>query len=84
MVVNMKPSAHTLPSPLVTSDRDWLGGEPCFTGRRVPVKALFDFVKAGHSLAEFLDAYPSVSREHALAVLDLATKAVTRTADAIA
>jgi len=70
----------TLPSPLVTIDRNWLGGEACFTGRRVPVKALFDFVKAGHSLGEFLDAYPSVSREHAIAVLDLATKAIAEPA----
>ena len=76
----MATSAQTVPSPLITVDRDWLGGEPCFTGRRVPVKALFDFVKAGHSLGEFLDAYPSVSREHAVAVLDLATKAIVEPA----
>jgi uncharacterized protein (DUF433 family) len=46
----------------------------------VPVKALFDYLKADHSLDEFLDAYPSVSRRHAIAVIDLATEKVTRTA----
>ena len=70
----------SVPSPAVSIDQNWLGGEPCFAGLRVPVKALFDFVKAGHSLGEFLDAYPSVSREHAIAVLDLATKAIAEPA----
>jgi uncharacterized protein (DUF433 family) len=65
----MNEPAYPLPSPLVTVSSDWLGGEPCFTGRRVPVKALFDFIKDGQSLADFLDAYPSVSREHAIAVI---------------
>ena len=45
----MQDREETLPSPLVTVSPDWLGGEPCFTGRRVPVKALFDYLKAGHS-----------------------------------
>ena len=72
----MEKSQECVPNPPVTVDRNWLGGEPCFTGRRVPVRALFDFVKAGHSISEFLEAYPSVSREHVIAVLDLATKAI--------
>jgi len=67
-----------LPDPLVTISADWLGGEPCFAGRRVPVKALFDYLKAGHSLEGFLDAYPSVSREHAVAVIDLANERVAK------
>jgi uncharacterized protein (DUF433 family) len=67
-----------LPDPLVTVSPGWLGGEPCFTGRRVPVKALFDYIKSDHSLDEFLEAYPSVSRSHAVAVIDLAARLVTR------
>lgn len=58
----MTDTTYTLPSPLVTVSEDWLGGEPCFTGRRVPVKALFDYLKAGHTLEEFLADFPSVSR----------------------
>lgn len=74
----MQSADYPLPDPLVTVSPDWLGGEPCFAGRRVPVKALFDYLKSDHSLDEFLDAYPSVSRAHAVAVIDLATQVVTR------
>ena len=72
----MQEVDYPLPAPLITVSPDWLGGEPCFTGRRVPIKALFDHLKADHSLDEFLDAYPSVSRAHAVAVIDLANRAV--------
>jgi uncharacterized protein (DUF433 family) len=74
----MQEADYPLPGPLVTVSPDWLGGEPCFTGRRVPIKALFDHLKSDHSLEEFLDAYPSVSRAHAVAVIDLATESVAR------
>ena len=73
----MTEMTYPLPTPLVTTSADWLGGEPCFTGRRVAVKALFDYLKAGHTLEEFLGDFPSVSREHAVAVIDLANRAVT-------
>jgi uncharacterized protein (DUF433 family) len=70
--------AYPTPAPLITVSPDWLGGEPCFTGRRVPVQALFDYLAAGDSLETFLEDYPSVSREHAVAVLELAGSAVVR------
>ena len=66
----MQKKDYPLPDPLVTVSPDWLGGEPCFAGRRVAVKALFDYLKSDHSLEEFLEAYPSVSRAHAVAVID--------------
>ena len=72
----MIETTYQLPTPLVTASADWLGGEPCFTGRRVAVKSLFDYLKADHTLEEFLDDFPSVSREHAVAVIDLANRAV--------
>jgi len=78
----MRQADYPLPDPLVTVSPEWLGGEPCFTGRRVQVKALFDLLKADYSLDEFLEAYPSVSREHAVAVIELATKAVATPAAA--
>ncbi|MBV1693134.1 MAG: DUF433 domain-containing protein [Hyphomicrobiales bacterium] len=68
----MSDTSYPLPTPLVTTSADWLGGEPCFTGRRVTVKSLFDYLKAGQTLEEFLSDFPSVSREHAVAVIDLA------------
>ncbi len=55
---------------LITSDREILGGVPVFTGTRVPVKTLFDYLEHGHPLDEFLDDFPTVMREHALAVLE--------------
>jgi len=72
----MSETKYPLPTPLVTTSADWLGGEPCFTGHRVSVKALFDYLKSGHTLEEFLRDFPSVSREHAVAVIDLANRAV--------
>ena len=53
------------------------GGVPVFTGTRVPVKNLFDYLEAGESLDQFLDEFPSVGRETAIAVLEQARKAVT-------
>lgn len=66
----------TLPSPLISSDPQRLGGEPCFTGTRVPVQALLDYVEGGHPLADFLEDFPAVTREHAVAVLELARHAI--------
>jgi len=74
----MHQADYPLPDPLVAVSSNWLGGEPCFTGRRVPIKALFDYLKSDHSLEEFLEAYPSVSRAHAVAVIDLANESVAR------
>ena len=48
------------------------GGTPVFVGTRVPIKTLLDYLKAGDPLDEFLEHFPSVSREHAIAALELA------------
>jgi uncharacterized protein (DUF433 family) len=72
----MSETTYPLPMALVTVSADWLGGEPCFTGRRVAVKALFDYLKAGHALEEFLADFPSVSRDHAVAVIEQANRAL--------
>ena len=47
-------------------------GEPCFRGTRVPVQALFDHLRSGDRLEEFLEGFPDVSQEQAVAVIDLA------------
>jgi uncharacterized protein (DUF433 family) len=57
---------------VVHSDPDILGGTPVFVGTRVPVQALIDYVEGGHSLDEFLNDFPTVSRELALAALEQA------------
>ena len=68
----------TLPIPLISSNPARLGGEPCFTGTRAPVQTLIDYLEGGHPLAEFLEDFPSVTREHAIAVLELARQAILR------
>ena len=57
---------------VIHSDPDILGGTPVFTGTRVPVKTLLDYLEAGDRFDEFLDHFPSVSREQAIAALELA------------
>lgn len=61
---------------VVHSDPEILGGTPVFAGTRVPVKNLFDYLEAGDSLDEFLDSFPSVTREQAIAALEIARKAL--------
>ena len=64
------------PKLIVTIDPQILGGTPVFTGTRVPVKNLFDYLEAGDSLEVFLDAFPSVTREQAVAALEMAREAL--------
>ncbi len=58
----------TIPS-VVHSDPDILGGTPVFIGTRVPVRTLLDYLAAGDTLEEFLDHFPTVSREQAVAAM---------------
>ena len=53
-----------------------MGGELVFVGTRVPVYNLFDYLEAGDSLDEFIEQFPSVGREQAIAALELAKEAV--------
>ncbi len=62
---------------LITIDNDILGGQPVFKGTRVPVESLFDHLEAGVPLDEFLDDFPTVSKEQAVALLDIANKLLT-------
>jgi uncharacterized protein (DUF433 family) len=62
--------------PIVTRDPQVLGGTPVFAGTRLPVKNLFDYLEAGDSLEVFLDAFPSVTREQAVAALEMARDAL--------
>lgn len=65
-----------LPDPLITASPERLGGTPFFAGTRVPVQSLIGYLEAGHPLDQFLDEFPAVSREHAVAVLELAKQAL--------
>jgi uncharacterized protein (DUF433 family) len=57
---------------VVHSDPNILGGTPVFVGTRVPLQALIDYIEGGHSLNEFLDDFPTVTREIAIAALEQA------------
>lgn len=62
---------------LIGIDPDILGGQPVFRGTRVPIETLFDHLEAGISLEEFLDDFPTVSREQVVATLEIANKLMT-------
>ncbi|MEA2235668.1 MAG: hypothetical protein QOC81_392 [Thermoanaerobaculia bacterium] len=57
---------------VVHTDPEIMSGEPVFVGTRVPLYNLFDYLEAGDSLDKFLASFPSVSREQAIAALELA------------
>jgi uncharacterized protein (DUF433 family) len=62
----------------ITIDPETLSGAPVFRGTRVPVAALLDNLAAGLTLDEFLDNFPTVSREQAIQVLDFYKETLTR------
>ncbi len=54
----------------VHSDPEIMGGTPVFVGTRVPLQNLIDYLKGGESLEDFLEAFPTVKREQAIAVIE--------------
>jgi uncharacterized protein (DUF433 family) len=62
---------------LITIDPHILGGQPVFKGTRVPIETLFDHLEAGVSLEEFLDDFPTVTKEQAITALEIANKLLT-------
>ena len=63
-------------SDLITVDPDILGGTPVFKGTRVPVKSLFDYLEASYSLDEFVECFPSVTRDMACRLLERSESAL--------
>ncbi|MEO6721503.1 MAG: DUF433 domain-containing protein [Ferruginibacter sp.] len=61
----------------INIDPETMGGTPVFTGTRVPVQSLFDYIESGETLDEFLDNFPSVNKDLAIQVLDMASKTLT-------
>ena len=59
---------------VVVIDPDIMSGEPCFAGTRVPVRALLDYLEGGDTLDDFLEQYPTVSRQQAIAFLEQASE----------
>jgi uncharacterized protein (DUF433 family) len=67
---------HSDLSRVIHSDPETLGGTPVFVGTRVPAQTLLDYLEGGHPLDEFLEDFPSVAREQAVALLELAKELV--------
>lgn len=65
----------------ITIHPDIQSGAPVFTGTRVPIKCMFDYLRGGQPLDEFLMQFPSVTKEHAIAVLTFFEKSIYNEAD---
>jgi uncharacterized protein (DUF433 family) len=63
-------------SDVIVSDPELMGGTPVFRGTRVPIKNLIDYLEAGDSLNTFLDHFPSVTKQDAISVLELAKEMI--------
>ena len=72
-----QPVLEHMNAQLITIDPEIHSGTPVFRGTRVPIKTIFDHLEAGDSLEVFLDDFPSVSRELAVAVLEEAQASLT-------
>ena len=67
---------QAMKTKLVTVDPEILSGEPVFTGTRVPVRNLIDYLSAGHTLEDFLKGFPGVKRRQAIAFLEQSSTAL--------
>jgi uncharacterized protein (DUF433 family) len=72
--------SHNTMNPNITIDPETMSGTPVFTGTRVPITSLFDWLQT-ETLADFLDNFPSVSQQQAMAVLQLAKYNFITTSD---
>ncbi len=63
---------------IITASSDVMGGTPVFAGTRVPVQTLLDYLKAGESIDDFLEGFPTVSREQVIAFLQKAEEQIVR------
>ena len=61
----------------INIDPETMGGTPVFTGTRVPIQSLFDYIETGETLDEFLGNFPSVKKDFAIQVLEMASKTLT-------
>ena len=61
---------------VVNVDPKRMSGAPCFTGTRVPINHLFEFLESGETVDEFLDQFPTVTRQQVLAALELSKESL--------
>lgn len=70
-MLHMMEGTKFMGNDLISIDPETLGGSPVFSGTRVPIDILFDHLETGSTIDEFLDDFPSVTRDHAVRVLEL-------------
>jgi uncharacterized protein (DUF433 family) len=63
---------------IITSSADVMGGTPVFAGTRVPAQTLLDYLKSGESIDDFLEGFPTVSREQVIAFLEEAGQQIAK------
>ena len=63
---------------IITSSTDVMGGTPVFAGTRVPVQTLIDYIKGGESIDDFLDGFPTVTRDQVIAFLEEAQEQIVK------
>jgi uncharacterized protein (DUF433 family) len=63
---------------IITSSPDVMGGTPVFSGTRVPVQTFIDYITGGESIDDFLDGFPTVTREQIVAFLEEAKEQMTK------
>lgn len=68
----------TMRNPLINSSPDVMGGTPVFAGTRVPVQTLIDYIKGGESIDDFLEGFPTVTREQVLDFLEQAKEQIVK------
>jgi uncharacterized protein (DUF433 family) len=68
----------TMKAPIITSSLDVMGGTPVFASTRVPAQTLVDYLKAGESIDDFLEGFPTVSREQVIAFLEEAEEQIIK------
>lgn len=61
-------------APFISVNPGRMHGEPCFRGSRVPIQTLFDYLEGGDPISEFLEDFPDITKEHAVAVIGLASR----------
>ncbi|MDQ3755136.1 MAG: DUF433 domain-containing protein [Acidobacteriota bacterium] len=64
--------------PLITSSPEIMGGTPVFVGTRVPVQTLIDYLKGGETIEDFLEGFPTVTREQVIAFLEEAEEQIVK------
>jgi uncharacterized protein (DUF433 family) len=80
--IKLGPLEVVMDTSLVSCNPEVMGGAPCFSGTRVPVKNLFDYLEGASTLEAFLEDFPSVPRAKAVAVLEEARARLTSDAPA--